>query len=168
VLSKEAFSKPKASRKAYDRLSRRESPHSPRRRGAVAGLDHRAARGGWAGPFGNRPRDPSRVTPVIGTKGRVGLRSAGCGCAADGGIGKLEKLVLTGKQARSQGHGGATLRADWVARGAAIWIPSAATSKRCWPSSQVRVTGEVKVLFQARASAFIEGVTSPYSLMGRI
>jgi len=51
----------------------------------------------------------------------------------------------------------------WCTKGS-TWIRFAAISRRLLLSSQSRVSGEVRVLFRP-GSAFVEGVTSPYSLM---
>src|ERR1700730_9703528 len=158
VLSKEAFSKPKA----------------PERHtiGFVAGVP--ASLDGvelapvsiierlesLAGPFGIG-RGIHLGDTVIGTKGRVAFEAPAADVLLTADR-ELEKLVLTGKQARlkdtvAQPYG------DLVHEGQHL-DPVCRDIEALLASSQVRVTGEVKVLFRP-GSAFIEGVTSPYSLM---
>jgi argininosuccinate synthase len=98
---------------------------------------------------------------IIGTKGRVAFEAP----AADVLLSshrELEKLVLTGRQARikelvAQPYG------DLVHEGQHL-DPVCRDIEAFLLSSQERVSGEVKVLFRP-GSAFVEGVTSPYSLM---
>jgi len=98
---------------------------------------------------------------IIGTKGRVAFEAP----AADVLLSshrELEKLVLTGRQARvkelvAQPYG------DLVHEGQHL-DPVCRDIEALLISSQERVSGEVKVLFRP-GSAFVEGVTSPYSLM---
>jgi argininosuccinate synthase len=98
---------------------------------------------------------------IIGTKGRVAFEAP----AADVLLSshrELEKLVLTGRQARvkelvAQPYG------DLVHEGQHL-DPVCRDIEALLISSQERVSGEVKVLFRP-GSAFVEGVTSPCSLM---
>jgi len=98
---------------------------------------------------------------IIGTKGRVAFEAP----AAEVLIAahrELEKLVLTGRQARikelvAQPYG------DLVHEGQHL-DPVCRDIEALLVSSQARVTGEVKLLFRP-GSAFVEGVTSRYSLM---
>jgi argininosuccinate synthase len=98
---------------------------------------------------------------VIGTKGRVAFEAPAADVLLTAHR-ELEKLVLTGKQARiketvAQPYG------DLVHEGQHL-DPVCRDIEALLTSSQARVTGEVKVLFRP-GSAFVEGVTSPYSLM---
>ena len=113
-----------------------------------------------AGPFGIG-RGIHLGDTVIGTKGRVAFEAPAADVLLTAHR-ELEKLVLTGKQARlkdtvAQPYG------DWVHEGQHL-DPVCRDIEALLASSQVRVTGEVKVLFRP-GSVFIEGVTSPYSLM---
>ncbi len=98
---------------------------------------------------------------VIGTKGRVAFEAPAAEVLLTAHR-ELEKLVLTGKQARikelvAQPYG------DLVHEGQHL-DPVCRDIEALLLSSQARVSGEVQVLLRP-GSAFIEGVTSPYSLM---
>jgi argininosuccinate synthase len=158
VLSKEAFSNPKASErhtigfKAGIPVSLDGEVQSP-----VSIIERLEA---LAGPFGIG-RGIHLGDTVIGTKGRVAFEAPAADVLLTAHR-ELEKLVLTGKQARlkdtvAQPYG------DWVHEGQHL-DPVCRDIEALLTSSQVRVTGEVKVLFRP-GCAFIEGVTSPYSLM---
>jgi argininosuccinate synthase len=158
VLSKEAFSNPKAPErhtigfKAGIPVSLDGEAQSP-----VSIIERLEA---LAGPFGIG-RGIHLGDTVIGTKGRVAFEAPAADVLLTAHR-ELEKLVLTGKQARlkdtvAQPYG------DWVHEGQHL-DPVCRDIEALLTSSQVRVTGEVKVLFRP-GSAFIEGVTSPYSLM---
>lgn len=113
-----------------------------------------------AGPFGIG-RGIHLGDTVIGTKGRVAFEAPAADVLLTAHR-ELEKLVLTGKQARikemvAQPYG------DLVHEGQHL-DPVCRDIEALLTSSQVRVSGEVKVLFRPGA-AFIEGVTSPHSLM---
>jgi argininosuccinate synthase len=113
-----------------------------------------------AGPFGIG-RGIHLGDTVIGTKGRVAFEAPAADVLLTAHR-ELEKLVLTGKQARiketvAQPYG------DLVHEGQHL-DPVCRDIEALLISSQARVTGEVRVLFRP-GSAFIEGVTSPYSLM---
>jgi argininosuccinate synthase len=75
---------------------------------------------------------------------------------------ELEKLVLTGKQARIK-ESVAQPYGDLVHEGQHL-DPVCRDIEALLQSSQARVSGEVRLLFRP-GSAFVEGVTSPYSLM---
>ncbi len=113
-----------------------------------------------AGPFGIG-RGIHLGDTVIGTKGRVAFEAP----AADVLLSahrELEKLVLTGRQSRikeslAQPYG------DLVHEGQHL-DPVCRDIEALLVSSQARVTGEVAVLFRP-GSVFIEGVSSPHSLM---
>ncbi|HWS70378.1 MAG TPA: argininosuccinate synthase [Steroidobacteraceae bacterium] len=158
VLSKEAFSNPKAPErhtigfKAGIPVSLDSEVQSP-----VSIIERLEA---LAGPFGIG-RGIHLGDTVIGTKGRVAFEAPAADVLLTAHR-ELEKLVLTGKQSRlkdtvAQPYG------DWVHEGQHL-DPVCRDIEALLTSSQVRVTGEVKVLFRP-GSAFIEGVTSPYSLM---
>jgi argininosuccinate synthase len=158
VLSKEAFSNPKAPErhtigfKAGIPVSLDGEVQSP-----VSIIERLEA---LAGPFGIG-RGIHLGDTVIGTKGRVAFEAPAADVLLTAHR-ELEKLVLTGKQARlkdtvAQPYG------DWVHEGQHL-DPVCRDIEAFLTSSQVRVTGEVRVLFRP-GSAFIEGVTSPYSLM---
>jgi argininosuccinate synthase len=158
VLSKEAFSNPKDPErhtigfKAGIPVSLDGEVQSP-----VSIIERLEA---LAGPFGIG-RGIHLGDTVIGTKGRVAFEAPAADVLLTAHR-ELEKLVLTGKQARvkdtvAQPYG------DWVHEGQHL-DPVCRDIEALLTSSQSRVTGEVKVLFRP-GSAFIEGVTSPYSLM---
>jgi argininosuccinate synthase len=113
-----------------------------------------------AGPFGIG-RGIHLGDTVIGTKGRVAFEAPAADVLLTAHR-ELEKLVLTGKQARiketvAQPYG------DLVHEGQHL-DPVCRDIEALLVSSQARVTGVVQVLFRP-GSVFIEGVTSPYSLM---
>jgi argininosuccinate synthase len=158
VLSKDAFSNPKAAERhtigftAGIPVSLDGGVQSP-----VSIIERLEA---LAGPFGIG-RGIHLGDTVIGTKGRVAFEAPAADVLLTAHR-ELEKLVLTGKQARlkdtvAQPYG------DWVHEGQHL-DPVCRDIEALLTSSQARVTGEVKVLFRP-GSAFIEGVTSPYSLM---
>lgn len=98
---------------------------------------------------------------VIGTKGRVAFEAPAAEVLLTAHR-ELEKLVLTGRQARikeivSQPYG------DLVHEGQHL-DPVCRDIEALLLSSQLRVTGVVKLLLRP-GSLFIEGVSSPYSLM---
>jgi argininosuccinate synthase len=113
-----------------------------------------------AGPFGIG-RGIHLGDTVIGTKGRVAFEAP----AADVLLTthrELEKLVLTGRQSRIK-ESVAQPYGDLVHEGQHL-DPVCRDIEALLVSSQARVTGEVTVLFRP-GSLFVEGVTSPYSLM---
>jgi argininosuccinate synthase len=113
-----------------------------------------------AGPFGIG-RGIHLGDTVIGTKGRVAFEAPAAEVLLSAHR-ELEKLVLTGKQARVK-ESVAQLYGDWVHEGQHL-DPVCRDIEALLLSSQARVTGEVALLFRP-GSAFVEGVTSPYSLM---
>jgi argininosuccinate synthase len=158
VLSKDAFSNPRAPERhtigfaAGIPVSLDGAAQSP-----VSIIERLEA---LAGPFGIG-RGIHLGDTVIGTKGRVAFEAPAADVLLTAHR-ELEKLVLTGKQARlkdtvAQPYG------DWVHEGQHL-DPVCRDIEALLASSQARVTGEVRVLFRP-GSAFIEGVTSPYSLM---
>jgi argininosuccinate synthase len=113
-----------------------------------------------AGPFGIG-RGIHLGDTVIGTKGRVAFEAPAADVLLTAHR-ELEKLVLTAKQSRikdtvAQPYG------DLVHEGQHL-DPVCRDIEAFLTSSQARVSGDVQVLFRP-GSAFIEGVTSPFSLM---
>lgn len=113
-----------------------------------------------AGPFGIG-RGIHLGDTVIGTKGRVAFEAPAAEVLLTAHR-ELEKLVMTGKQARikdlvAQPYG------DLLHEGQHL-DPVCRDIEALLVSSQARVSGEVKVLLRP-GSIFVEGVTSPYSLM---
>ncbi|HZE44959.1 MAG TPA: argininosuccinate synthase [Steroidobacteraceae bacterium] len=113
-----------------------------------------------AGPFGIG-RGIHLGDTVIGTKGRVAFEAPAAEVLLTAHR-ELEKLVLTGRQSRiketvAQPYG------DLVHEGQHL-DPVCRDIEALLTSSQARVSGEVRVLFRP-GSVFVEGVTSPYSLM---
>jgi argininosuccinate synthase len=98
---------------------------------------------------------------IIGTKGRVAFEAPAAAVLIDAHR-ELEKLVLTGRQQRMK-ELVASPYGDLVHEGQHL-EPVCRDIEALLVSSQQRVTGDVKVLYRP-GSAFIEGVTSPYSLM---
>jgi argininosuccinate synthase len=113
-----------------------------------------------AGPFGIG-RGIHLGDTVIGTKGRVAFEAPAAEVLLTAHR-ELEKLVLTGKQSRIK-ESVAQIYGDLVHEGQHL-DPACRDIEALLLSSQTRVSGEVKVLFRP-GSVFIEGVTSPYSLM---
>jgi argininosuccinate synthase len=98
---------------------------------------------------------------IIGTKGRVAFEAPAAEVLLSAHR-ELEKLVLTGRQARikemlAQPYG------DLVHEGQHL-DPVCRDIEAFFISSQARVTGEVTVRMRT-GNAFVEGVTSPHSLM---
>jgi argininosuccinate synthase len=113
-----------------------------------------------AGPFGIG-RGIHLGDTVIGTKGRVAFEAPAAEVLLTAHR-ELEKLVLTGKQARIK-ESVAQPYGDLVHEGQHL-DPVCRDIEALLLSSQVRVSGEVSVLLRP-GSMFVEGVTSPYSLM---
>jgi argininosuccinate synthase len=98
---------------------------------------------------------------VIGTKGRVAFEAPAADVLLTAHR-ELEKLVLTGRQSRIKELVAAPY-GDLVHEGHHL-DPVCRDIEALLVSSQQRVTGEVKVLFRP-GSLFVEGTSSPYSLM---
>ena len=113
-----------------------------------------------AGPFGIG-RGIHLGDTVIGTKGRVAFEAPAAEVLLTAHR-ELEKLVMTGKQARVK-ESVAQIYGDLVHEGQHL-DPVCRDIEALLKSSQARVTGEVTMLFRP-GSVFVEGVTSPYSLM---
>ena len=158
VLSRDAFSKPCEPAKHTIGFTQ----------GVPSSLDGRAldpvalieALEALAAPFGIG-RGIHLGDTIIGTKGRVAFEAPAADVLLTSHR-ELEKLVLTARQARikelvAQPYG------DLVHEGQHL-DPVCRDIEALLISSQERVSGEVKVLFRP-GNAFVEGVTSPYSLM---
>jgi argininosuccinate synthase len=158
VLSRDAFSMPRAAERhtvGFEQgipASLDGVPLSP-----VALIEKLEA---LAGPFGIG-RGVHLGDTVIGTKGRVAFEAPAAEVLLTAHR-ELEKLVMTGKQARikdsvAQPYG------DLVHEGQHL-DPVCRDIEALLLSSQARVTGEVKILLRP-GSVFVEGVASPYSMM---
>jgi argininosuccinate synthase len=158
VLSKEAFSVPRiAQRHALGFTRGVPSSLDGERSEPVAIIERLET---LAGPFGIG-RGIHLGDTVIGTKGRVAFEAPAAEVLLTAHR-ELEKLVLTGKQARiketvAQPYG------DLVHEGQHL-DPVCRDIEALLESSQARVSGEVAVLLRP-GSVFVEGVSSPYSLM---
>jgi argininosuccinate synthase len=158
VLSKDAFSRPRApERHTIGFTAGVPSSLDGQAVSAVALIERLES---LAGPFGIG-RGIHLGDTIIGTKGRVAFEAPAAEILLTAHR-ELEKLVLTGKQARiketvAQPYG------DLVHEGQHL-DPVCRDIEALLVSSQARVSGEVHVLLRP-GSAFIEGVTSPHSLM---
>ena len=158
VLSKDAFSKPRAPSRHVIHFEQ----------GRPVGIDGRAmtpvevieALEALAGPFGIG-RGIHLGDTIIGTKGRVAFEAPAAEVLLNAHR-ELEKLVLTGRQQRIK-EMLAGPYGDWVHEGQLL-DPVCRDIEALMLSSQERVTGTVNVLFRP-GSVFIEGVESAYSLM---
>ncbi|HSD75219.1 MAG TPA: argininosuccinate synthase domain-containing protein [Steroidobacteraceae bacterium] len=158
VLTRDAFTKPRAAERHVVGF----------RAGVPSNLDGRNVSPvelietleSLAAPFGIG-RGIHLGDTIIGTKGRVAFEAPAAEVLLNAHR-ELEKAVLTGRQARikelvAQPYG------DLVHEGQHL-DPVCRDIEALLISSQVRVTGEVKLLFRPGV-AFVEGVTSPHSLM---
>jgi argininosuccinate synthase len=158
VLSKEAFTHPRPpERHSIGFTQGVPDSLDGRRLSAVAVIE---ALETLAGPFGIG-RGIHLGDTVIGTKGRVAFEAPAAEVLLTAHR-ELEKLVLTGKQSRIK-ESVAQPYGDLVHEGQHL-DPVCRDIEALLKSSQTRVSGEVKALFRP-GSVFIEGVTSPYSLM---
>ena len=98
---------------------------------------------------------------IIGTKGRVAFEAPAAEVLINAHR-ELEKLVMTGRQQRIK-EMLAGPYGDLVHEGQHL-DPVCRDIEALFVNSQARVTGEVKVLYRP-GSAFVEGVTSPFSIM---
>ena len=98
---------------------------------------------------------------IIGTKGRVAFEAPAAEVLINAHR-ELEKLVMTGRQQRIK-EMLAGPYGDLVHEGQHL-DPVCRDIEALFLASQARVTGEVKVLYRP-GNAFVEGVTSPYSIM---
>jgi argininosuccinate synthase len=158
VLSKDAFTHPRPPERHTIGFTQ-GVPDSldGRRLSAVAVIE---ALETLSGPFGIG-RGIHLGDTVIGTKGRVAFEAPAAEVLLTAHR-ELEKLVLTGKQSRIK-EGVAQPYGDLVHEGQHL-DPVCRDIEALLKSSQTRVSGEVKVLFRP-GCVFVEGVTSPYSLM---
>jgi argininosuccinate synthase len=158
VLSKDAFTHPRPLERHTIGFTR-GVPDSldGRRLSAVAVIE---ALETLAGPFGIG-RGIHLGDTVIGTKGRVAFEAPAAEVLLNAHR-ELEKLVLTGKQSRIK-ESVAQPYGDLVHEGQHL-DPVCRDIEALLKSSQERVSGEVRVLFRP-GSVFVEGVSSPYSLM---
>jgi argininosuccinate synthase len=158
VLSRDAFSNPRApARHTIGFSAGVPSSLDGKALTAVALIEQLET---LAGPFGIG-RGVHLGDTVIGTKGRVAFEAPAADVLLTAHR-ELEKLVLTGKQARiketvAQPYG------DLVHEGQHL-DPVCRDIEALLISSQGRVSGEVHVLLRP-GSVFVEGVSSPYSLM---
>lgn len=158
VLSKDAFSHPRpAERHVIEFAAGIPASIDGERMTPVAVIEKLEA---LAGPFGIG-RGIHLGDTVIGTKGRVAFEAPAAEVLLTAHR-ELEKLVLTGKQARIK-ESVALPYGDLVHEGQHL-DPVCRDIEALLESSQARVSGKVSVLFRP-GSAFIEGVTSPHSLM---
>jgi argininosuccinate synthase len=158
VLSKDAFSSPRPPERHSIGFAAGVPSSLDGERMQPVALIERLER--LAGPFGIG-RGIHLGDTVIGTKGRVAFEAPAADVLLTAHR-ELEKLVLTGKQARIK-ESVAQPYGDLVHEGQHL-DPVCRDIEALLLSSQARVTGEVHVLLRP-GSAFIEGVTSPYSLM---
>lgn len=98
---------------------------------------------------------------IIGTKGRVAFEAPAAEVLISAHR-ELEKLVMTGRQQRIK-EMLAGPYGDLVHEGQHL-DPVCRDIEALFVNSQARVSGEIKVLYRP-GSAFVEGVTSPYSIM---
>jgi argininosuccinate synthase len=98
---------------------------------------------------------------VLGIKGRVAFEAPAAEVLLTAHR-ELEKLVLTARQQRLKDLVAASY-GDWVHEGQHL-EPACRDAEALLLSSQERVSGHVRLLFRP-GQVFVEGVTSPYSLM---
>ncbi|HEX2493339.1 MAG TPA: argininosuccinate synthase [Steroidobacter sp.] len=158
VLSKEAFTRPRAP-ESHTIGFERGAPVSldGARLDPVALIERVEAIGAQFGVG----RGVHLGDTIIGTKGRVAFEAPAAEVLISAHR-ELEKLVMTGRQQRvkemlSGPYG------DLVHEGQHL-DPVCRDIEALFVCSQARVTGEVKVLYRP-GCAFVEGVTSPYSIM---
>ena len=158
VLSKDAFSKPRApERHTVGFTAGIPSSLDGAKDSPVAIIERLET---LAGPYGIG-RGIHLGDTIIGTKGRVAFEAPAADILLTAHR-ELEKLVLTGKQARIK-ESVAQPYGDLVHEGQHL-DPVCRDIEALLVSSQARVTGEVHVLLRP-GSAFIEGVESAHSLM---
>ena len=158
VLSKEAFSHPRPAERhtlGFERGIPASLDGTPMP--AVAIIEKLE---GLAGPFGIG-RGIHLGDTVIGTKGRVAFEAPAADVLLTAHR-ELEKLVMTGKQQRIK-ESVAQPYGDLVHEGQHL-DPVCRDIEALLQSSQSRVSGEVRVVLRP-GSLFVEGVSSPYSLM---
>ena len=158
VLSKEAFTKPHApARHSVEFEAGRPVGVDGVRRSPVEVIEHLEA---LAAPFGIG-RGIHLGDTIIGTKGRVAFEAPAAETLLVAHR-ELEKLVLTARQQRIK-ESVAQPYGDLVHEGQLL-DPVCRDIEALLVSSQARVTGTVHLLMRP-GSLFVEGVSSPYSLM---
>jgi argininosuccinate synthase len=98
---------------------------------------------------------------VLGVKGRVAFEAPAATVLIESHR-ELEKLVLTGRQ-QAMKDAAARNYGDWLHEGHFL-DPACRDIEALLTQSQTRVSGEVVVTLRT-GSLFVEGVSSPYSLM---
>jgi argininosuccinate synthase len=158
VLSKDAFSEPRApARHSVGFTAGIPSSLDGKADSPVAIIEQLET---LAGPYGIG-RGIHLGDTIIGTKGRVAFEAPAADILLTAHR-ELEKLVLTGRQARIK-ESVAQPYGDLVHEGQHL-DPVCRDIEALLVSSQARVSGEVHVLLRP-GNAFIEGVSSPHSLM---
>ncbi|MGA2024063.1 MAG: argininosuccinate synthase [Steroidobacteraceae bacterium] len=158
VLSREAFTHPRASERHTVRFERgRPSALDGVELAPVELIERLEA---LAAPYGIG-RGIHLGDTIIGTKGRVAFEAPAAEVLLSAHR-ELEKLVLTARQQRIK-ESVASPYGDLVHEGQLL-DPVCRDIEALLVSSQERVSGEVHVLLRP-GSLFIEGVDSPYSLM---
>ncbi len=158
VLSAEAFTRPRPhSRHTLNFVKGVPTALDGVTMSAVTLIEHLEQ---LAGPYGIG-RGVHLGDTVIGTKGRVAFEAPAADVLLTAHR-ELEKLVLTGRQSRIKDSLAAPY-GDLVHEGQHL-DPVCRDIEALLLSSQARVTGEVHFSLRP-GSLFIEGVTSPYSLM---
>jgi argininosuccinate synthase len=158
VLSKDAFTKPKAPERHVISFEKgRPVKLDGKAMGAVEIIEQLESLGA---PFAIG-RGIHLGDTIIGTKGRVAFEAPAAETLLTAHR-ELEKLVLTPRQQRMK-ELVANPYGDLVHEGQLL-DPVCRDIEALLLSSQERVTGDVRVLFRP-GSLFIEGVESPYSLM---
>ena len=158
VLSKDAFSHPRAPARHVLGFAAGIPASLDGERLAPVALIEKLEQ--LAGPYGIG-RGIHLGDTIIGTKGRVAFEAPAAEVLLTAHR-ELEKLVLTGKQARIK-ESVAQLYGDLVHEGQHL-DPVCRDIEALLVSSQARVSGEVSVLLRPGA-VFIEGLSSPHSLM---
>jgi len=158
VLSKDAFSHPRAPERHVLGFAAGIPVSIDGERLAPVALIEKLEQ--LAGPYGIG-RGIHLGDTVIGTKGRVAFEAPAAEVLLTAHR-ELEKLVLTGKQARIK-ESVAQPYGDLVHEGQHL-DPVCRDIEALLVCSQACVTGEVSVLLRPGA-AFIEGLSSPHSLM---
>jgi argininosuccinate synthase len=158
VLSREAFSKPRSPQRLRIGFEQGVPVSLDGERLSAVSVIEKLE--GLAGPLAIG-RGIHLGDTVIGTKGRVAFEAPAAEVLLTAHR-ELEKLVMTGKQQRikelvAQPYG------DLVHEGQHL-DPVCRDIEALMLSSQARVSGEVRLLLRPGA-VFVEGVSSPYSLM---
>jgi len=158
VLTRDAFTQPRALERHIIGFTRGVPTSLDGK--ALSPVDLIEALESLAAPFGIG-RGIHLGDTIIGTKGRVAFEAPAADVLLTAHR-ELEKLVLTGRQARIK-ESVAQPYGDLVHEGQHL-DPVCRDIEALLVSSQARVTGDVKVAFRP-GNAFVEGVTSKFSLM---